>query len=459
MTKILIFSLAGDGTPGAFETQLGNLAILDPTVRLLRQHIPDVVISSNIHFRDDFCVTHGITAIPRRKRYVRRFGLVLEFSLLCLDIVKVSIWRCLRDALHIDAKMLIRDERLRSFAEADIVLDLNGDIFPGDTSALGVVRHALEITAIARLGKPVIEFVSSPGPFRTGFRRAVAKLMYRSVYLFLNREPVSSDLLRQIKVRKPILTTACPAFLLEPASADRAKEIMLGEGVDVTSRPLVGITLSGYNLTQRTWAKRQGFAGLDLFEPMLRWLLDDLNATVILLPHVYRLNPYVNEYEFINGPDHDILLNLYRLVDGADYGGRLRIIEGKYTPSEAKAAIGQCDMFISGRLHAGVAALSQGVPTVLVAYGHKHRGFARLVGQEKYAYQGRDPAELKALVTQAWAEREESTAVIKQRMQGVRDRVHLNFEVVSRIADFHRDGVIHIPQELLDDWAKRGAEV
>ena len=116
-------------------------------------------------------------------------------------------------------------------------------------------------------------------------------------------------------------------------------------------------------------------------KPFDSHLLDDLNANVFLLPHVYRRNPYTTGGEHINGPDYDILLHLFKMVDGDKYQGRFKLIEGKYTSSEAKGIIGQCDMYISGRLHAGVAAASQIVPIVFLAYGHKHRGFARLLHQ------------------------------------------------------------------------------
>jgi colanic acid/amylovoran biosynthesis protein len=301
----------------------------------------------------------------------------------------------------------------------------------------------------------VIEFVSSPGPFKTRFRRAVAKLMYRNIDLFLNRESVSTELLKQLGIKKPILNTACPALLLEPAPPERGKEILLNEGVDITSRPLVGITLSGYNLSQRTWGKREGFKGIELFLPTLKWLLDELKANVILLPHVYRANPYVNEYELINGPGHDILLTLFRMVDGERYSGKIRLIEGKFATSEAKAVIGQCDMFLAGRLHAGAAALSQGVPTVLFAYGHKHRGFARLFGQEKFAYSGNDSEELLSLVKEVWQDRTEIKKTLQQKMPRVSDLVHLNFEIVKEITALSESERNHLPVEMIGTWIQR----
>lgn len=434
MTKILIVGLLGRADLGVYERQLGNVAILIPMVKLLKQYISDARISTNIQLTDEFCAAHGITRIPKPKKYLPRFNWALELVLSFFDTVRASLWRCVRDILHINAQVLIKGERLNRFAEADIVLDFNGDIFPSDTNPLGAVMQALEILTIKKLGVPVVEFVSSPGPFNSWFRRTVSKLMYKNVDLFLNREAISSELLKQIGVRKPILTTACPAFLLEPASPERGKEILANEGVKITFKPLIGLTLSGYNLvSQRTWGKPSNFDDLKLFVPMLRWLLDDLKATVVLLPHVYRTNPYVHEYELINGPDHDILLNLFRMIDGENYKEKLRLTEGKYTASEAKSVIGLCDMFISGRLHAGVGALSQGVPTALIAYGHKHQGFARLLGQEKCVYNGKDSEELLSLIKETWQNRAEIKKTIQEQMPRVSKLVHLNFEVVKEI--------------------------
>jgi colanic acid/amylovoran biosynthesis protein len=338
-----------------------------------------------------------------------------------------------------------------------VILDFNGDIFPSDTHIIRVLTNALEVLTIRQFGVPVIEFASSPGPFNTGFRRFISKLVFNKISVIVNREPISSELLKQIGINKtPIVNAACPAFLLEPASVKRAKEILLLENIDVKVRPLIGVTLSGYNLiSQRTWGTPKNFNDLSLFVPMIKYLLDDLNASVFLLPHVYRVNPYTSIGEHINGPDHDILLHLYRMADGDKYNGRLRLIEGKYTSSEAKGVIGQCDMYISGRVHAGVAALSQAIPTILLAYGHKHRGFASLVHQEKYVFEGTDSRELKLIVEDAWENREEITKVLKERMARIEELVNLNFEIVKEIVDLNEEERDHIPKEICAAWVRR----
>lgn len=230
--------------------------------------------------------------------------------------------------------------------------------------------------------------------------------------------------------------------------------------IDEKVRPLIGITLCGYNLSSlRTWGKPKHFDDLNLYVPMLKYLLNNLNANVFLLPHVYRTNPYIHSFDLINGPDYDICLNLYQLMDREDYKGRLKIIEGKYTPSEAKGIIGQCDMYISGRIHAGVAALSQGIPTVLIAYGHKHYGFANLLHQEKYVFGGNSSEELASIIKDAWSNREEIAKVLKTRMVRMEELVNLNFEIVKEIINFDKDNRNHIPKEISDDWIKKGEQL
>jgi colanic acid/amylovoran biosynthesis protein len=458
MTKIFIIGLTGGGAKGTYETQLGNVAILIPMIKMLKKYIPNAEISTTTQLTDVFCTTYGINSIANPKKLLPLFDSVRILLLCFFDLFRASLWRVFRNFLHLNFQILIRGNKLERFSNSDVILDFNGDIFPSDTGIIRVLINTSEVLTIRQLKVPVIEFVSSPGPFNTWFRRFISKRVFNKINVIVNREPVSSELLKQIKIKKtPIVNAACPAFLLEPAPVEKAEAILMKENVKVNDRPLIGVTLAGYNLiSQRTWGTPKNFDDLSLFVPMLKYLLDDLNASVFLLPHVYRVNPYTYVGEHINGPDHDILLHLYRMVDGDKYNGRLRLIEGKYTSSEAKAVIGQCDMYISGRLHAGVAALSQGIPTILLAYGHKHRGFARLVHQEKYVFEGTDPGELKAIVEDAWKNREKIKKVLQERLVRVKELAELNFKIVKEVVNFNEEERNNIPKEKSDIWVKMG---
>lgn len=460
MKTIYLIGLTGEGKIGHYEHQLGNAAILIPMLALFKKHIPEAEVFTTIQLTDDFCEKHRITRLPLPKKRLPRFNNVLRIIVTLVYLLRISLWQFLKQILHLDLPILIKGSDLERYANSDIVLDFNGDIFPSDTRPIRVLVHALELLCIAQLGVPVIEFVSSPGPFNSWFTRTIAKLVFSRFSILLNREPISSVLLDQIGLNQvPIVNTACPAFLLEPLEKEQAQELLSRESIDVNIRPLIGVTLCGYNLgSLRTWTRPEHFKDLVIYVSTLRYLLDDLHANVFLLPHVYRTNPYTYSGEWINGPDYDILLNLYKLLDGDKYSGRLKLIEGKYSPSEAKGMIGQCDLFMSGRLHAGVAALSQGVPTIFLAYGHKHRGFASLLHHEKYVYEGKDPDQLLALVKDAWENRQKISYTLHQGMVRVEELVNLNFEIIKEILEMNQTGNFRLPEEKVKIWMMKGAQ-
>ena len=55
------------------------------------------------------------------------------------------------------------------------------------------------------------------------------------------------------------------------------------------------------------------------------------------------------------------------------------MVRGQYDAAETKYLIGQCDFFIGARMHACIAAVSQSIPAVTLAYSKKAAGVMGLV--------------------------------------------------------------------------------
>ena len=55
-------------------------------------------------------------------------------------------------------------------------------------------------------------------------------------------------------------------------------------------------------------------------------------------------------------------------------------MEKGYDQNETKYLIGLCDFFLGARMHATIAALSQGMPAVGMAYSRKFRGVFETAG-------------------------------------------------------------------------------
>jgi len=104
----------------------------------------------------------------------------------------------------------------------------------------------------------------------------------------------------------------------------------------------------------------------DLIDLMIR----KNNATVMLVPHVFGTD---------GESDSVVCQEIYSYLRER-YDGSLLFASGEYNQSEIKYIIGLCDFFIGSRMHACIAALSQNIPTVSIAYSSKFIGVMETIG-------------------------------------------------------------------------------
>ena len=440
---------------GNWEHQLGNAAILIGLLKGIHKYLPDATVVTKYQLSKTFCQTYGIQSLllePEKGARFRRA--IITFSNLFL----AGAWRFCHEVLRIDIKFLRSTRLLNAYRTSDLIIDLSGDTYGDSISFTNFIKHSLDLLTARLVGKAVVSLANSPGPFSGWIKKSVARVVFNKVALITTREPVSADLLRKLGIKTPIITTACPAFLLEPAQDSRVGEIMRSEGIDSNSRPIIGITLSGYNLYSKpTWDLPESLEDLELYVPTVRFLLDELDAQVLLIPHVYRTNPWTGQ--MIQGPDYVILKTLSQMVSRCSKNNKLKLIEGTYSPAEVKGLIGKLDLLISGRLHAGVAALSQCVPTVLLAYGHKHFGFMRMLNLERYVWQpAMGPDGLLAIVRLVWQERERVASELHKWVPLVKECAELNVKILQDILRLDQKERIRLPEPVVNRWKSLGWE-
>jgi polysaccharide pyruvyl transferase WcaK-like protein len=160
-------------------------------------------------------------------------------------------------------------------------------------------------------------------------------------------------------------------LLLDPcAPADPG---IVGLDSQRPGRPLVGLNVSG--LLSRTGGKyglQAGFASDydSMVVGLIDFLIQSKGASVLLIPHV-----------FGRAKDGDTLIceHLYRELQPR-YPGRLGLAAGNYDQGQIKFIIGSCDFFLGSRMHACIAAISQAVPAVSLAYSDKFIGVMETLG-------------------------------------------------------------------------------
>lgn len=302
----------------------------------------------------------------------------LEYELLGANHSK-RLWRGDTLAVMRAAARLggLGNRGVRSLRRAAAVLDLSG----GDSFTDLYGRHRFETVSMPKrlaleLGRPLVLLPQTYGPFEDPGMRAEAARLCRGASSAWARDGRSFDVL------KDLLEDAFDpdrhrlgvdvAFAMEPrrragglsAGLDRWIDERDGQG----GPPVVGVNVSGLVWHSEERARAYGFV-LDyraLVEGLVRWLLGETDARVVLVPHVIEAPGH---YESDPGAGAELVARLGDLAEG-----RVLALAPPFEPEEIKAEIGRLDWFNGTRMHATIAALSTGVPASAIAYSPKFRG-------------------------------------------------------------------------------------
>jgi polysaccharide pyruvyl transferase WcaK-like protein len=145
--------------------------------------------------------------------------------------------------------------------------------------------------------------------------------------------------------------------------------------VRTTDSVVVGLNISG--LLFSGGYTRDNMFGLQtdyqgIIESVVDYLMTDNRTLILLVPHVF--TPDWPEED-----DPSACRQMYEKLN-EKYPGRIFITQGTYNQNEIKYVIGLCDFFLGSRMHSCIAALSQSIPAVGIAYSKKFRGVFDTVG-------------------------------------------------------------------------------
>lgn len=371
------------------------------TSTAIRKKYPQakITISSPFPEHDRSFYDSSIEIVPCHRRRLIFAG---------FQLVRASTWRILKAVTGYSANWLIPDVELQATQEADVVVDLSGDMLTDDYGPHVAWSHYIPILHALILGRPVFICAQSIGPFRwTGW---IAKRLFNRAAVITVRDRISLDHLKTIGVREEhVRLTADMAFLLEASSSVRADEILTTENITLAERPLVGVSVSRI---LETLYNRENGEQLP-FTNMMACVLDDFasrhQVDLLFIPHV-------------TGPSRD---KDDRRI-GAEVAKKMtlapHLVQGDYRPEELKSLIQRCDLFVGARMHANIAALCTGVPVIALSYSHKTLGIMALFGQSSWVVDGAElnKSRLSALLEDAWIKRETSSVAIQNACQCVK---------------------------------------
>jgi polysaccharide pyruvyl transferase WcaK-like protein len=184
--------------------------------------------------------------------------------------------------------------------------------------------------------------------------------------------------------------------------------------------PIVGFNVSGLLFMGGYTQKNMFGLRIDyrkLVCDIIEHLIFQKGAAVLLVPHVFGQKEHAESDSAVCELIYSELKQ--KLQD------RLYMVHGSYNHGEIKYTIGFCDFFIGSRMHACIAALSQNIPAVMIAYSKKFFGVMETIDMGNYVADPRimDDREIVEVIDKAFENREMIKRRLEQKIPEVKARV------------------------------------
>ena len=371
----------------SFDTgNLGVNALAESTIQLLLDRWPqaEVVLLGTARDPQEFCKVIGerevrIHSVP--VRFSRRLFLPYHFFWFVLYgiLARLLPWRAVR------RKLFARNPYCRMLYEADLAVDITGgdsfsDIYGTRRFVLGFLRKWL----VLLYGKRLVMMPQTYGPLNRRLSRCLARHILKRSSRIYTRDRAGLEYLNRLlggaAANGKVLFAPDVAFVLSAREPSVLDIDGLGQ-VRTKASTVVGLNVSG--LIYYGGYEGGNEFGLtvdykELIDRIVDLLLQDENTLLLLVPHVIPVGGFRANVE----NDLHACLDVYDRLS-QKYPGRLFMARGCYDQCEIKYIIGMCDFFVGTRMHSCIAALSQCIPAVGLAYSKKFAGVFETVGVEE----------------------------------------------------------------------------
>ena len=261
------------------------------------------------------------------------------------------------------------------------------------------------------------------GPFNSMIGKLLARFILKRSDKVLSRDFEGINSFR--KYSRNILFCYDMGFLLEPM----IKKDKLPSFIPNLSnkKPIVGINISG--LLYAGGYNKNNMFGLTVnySETVIRiieYFSDKVDAYIILIPHVLGDQNNIESDYFANKS----------IIKRSRISNRKNIysIEESMNHQEIKAIIGLCNFFIGSRMHACIAALSQCIPAIGLAYSRKFKGVYETIGIEDLVidlYSSKDDA-IMDRIESIYSMRNEFKNALLKKIPRVKNKIYNLFNEI-----------------------------
>lgn len=412
-----------------FDTgNMGVSALAEGSLKCILHRFPDAEIILLNYGKSGFTFpfrTGGMQTVVRlvNMRFSKRFYLKNNIAMLILlsFALKLIPYRNLR------RKLIEGNPCLREIEGCDVVASIAGGDSFSDIYGVGRLLYvSLPQVLVVLRGKKLVLLPQTIGPFKGRSARVIAKYILNHAEVIYSRDHQGlkdAQNLMAANYERDRLRFCCDVgFVVDPTPP--AELGLVGLPASREGSPLIGVNISGLLFAQGH--NHNGFSGLRMeYRKLVYALVDFLirrkKAVVLLVPHVIAK---------LGEGDSYVCQRVYEELK-PKYGDSVALANGTYNQNEIKYIIGMCDFFVGARMHACIAAVSQNVPTVPIAYSDKFIGVMQTVGMDGFVADPRKMGqeEILTIVDRAFEQRALTRQRLEQTIPAIKETI-LNSLVV-----------------------------
>ena len=240
-----------------------------------------------------------------------------------------------------------------AFREVDAVMIGGGGIFQ-DLYNHYPIPFFTAMALLARLNrKRLVLYCVGIGPISSFIGKKLCRFAANSTDIISVRDAGSKDLLKSLRVNRPIHLSADPVFLLEPVRNENVEKVIKSHHLD-TNGPAIGVSVQDLLFWKDESRK--------ILAKTLDTLSAEKGATIVFLPFGAYKDGWLNRDK--SSPVDMVASNKL----AAQMKGKCSIVTDELTPQELLAVIEKLDLVISMRLHGLIMGLTVGVPVIALTY-------------------------------------------------------------------------------------------
>jgi colanic acid/amylovoran biosynthesis protein len=365
---------------------VGNYYIIEPLFRELHRVFPKAEILTTFQMTEEFCHNERVTCLPMN----------IYYSWSDTDVDMALKEYAITDIYQRTGQLIETTPYIKQILDCDLIIDVSGEMWGDKANPVGKDRmlvNLLKMRVAQMLNKKTVLFAGTVGPFSDVRTNELAKKTFENYSLVTNREHETSVMIDKLGFRSDhIKEFPCPSFLFKAADDQIMNEIYRKEHIIEGDKPTVGMVVCGFNMASPPYDKwpRDDKEYLE-FALTIEHIVNNLGARVVLMSHSNGFDLPPN-FKLKPGRDYPIIKQLQHVIALRGQVKDMRdviCIDNAYKPSMTKAIIKQFDVFLTGRMHASVGAVSQYVPTVCIMHGQGSRstkivGFFSIIGLSEY---------------------------------------------------------------------------